>query len=131
VPEAGFEVTLLPGRGIQRRLTAENIGAGAGIAVACWRSLGVLRSRCPAVVVTVGGYAGFPAAFAALLERIPVVVVSYDAVPVLPTGSSGGLLLPMPSPFPVATCRTPASRGPRCGHGCSPSIAALSPRSRL
>jgi UDP-N-acetylglucosamine--N-acetylmuramyl-(pentapeptide) pyrophosphoryl-undecaprenol N-acetylglucosamine transferase len=81
VPEAGFEVTLLPGRGIQRRLTADNLGAGAGIAVACWRSLGVLRRRRPAVVVTVGGYAGFPPAFAALLERIPVVVVSYDAVP--------------------------------------------------
>jgi UDP-N-acetylglucosamine:LPS N-acetylglucosamine transferase len=29
----------------------------------------------------VGGYAGFPPAFAAILERIPIVVVSYDAVP--------------------------------------------------
>ncbi|MGA2208048.1 MAG: UDP-N-acetylglucosamine--N-acetylmuramyl-(pentapeptide) pyrophosphoryl-undecaprenol N-acetylglucosamine transferase [Acidimicrobiales bacterium] len=81
VPEAGFEVTLLPGRGLQRKITPANLGAGAGIAVACWRSLGVLRRRRPAVVVTVGGYAGFPPAFAALLERIPVVVVSYDAVP--------------------------------------------------
>ena len=27
VPGAGFSLTLLPGRGIQRRLTAENIGA--------------------------------------------------------------------------------------------------------
>ncbi|MGO8876298.1 MAG: UDP-N-acetylglucosamine--N-acetylmuramyl-(pentapeptide) pyrophosphoryl-undecaprenol N-acetylglucosamine transferase [Acidimicrobiales bacterium] len=81
VPEAGFEVTLLPGRGIQRRLTAENLEAVRGIATACWRALGEIRRRRPAVVVTVGGYAGFPPAFAALLERIPVVVVSYDAVP--------------------------------------------------
>ncbi|HXY43061.1 MAG TPA: undecaprenyldiphospho-muramoylpentapeptide beta-N-acetylglucosaminyltransferase [Acidimicrobiales bacterium] len=81
VPEAGFEVTLLPGRGIQRRLTAENLGAMSGIATACWKALGVLRARRPAVVVTVGGYAGFPPAFAAVLERVPVVVVSYDAVP--------------------------------------------------
>jgi len=81
VPEAGFGVTLLPGRGIQRRLTKENLGAISGIAVACWKALGVLRQRRPAVVVTVGGYAGFPPAFAALLERVPVVVVCYDAVP--------------------------------------------------
>jgi UDP-N-acetylglucosamine--N-acetylmuramyl-(pentapeptide) pyrophosphoryl-undecaprenol N-acetylglucosamine transferase len=81
VPEAGFEVTLLPGRGIQRRLTAANFGAVSGIATACWQAIGVLRARRPAVVVTVGGYAGFPPAFAAVVERVPVVVVSYDAVP--------------------------------------------------
>ncbi|MGD0082292.1 MAG: undecaprenyldiphospho-muramoylpentapeptide beta-N-acetylglucosaminyltransferase [Acidimicrobiales bacterium] len=81
VPEAGFEVTLLPGRGIQRRLTAENLGAVAGIAEACARAIGVVRRRRPAVVITVGGYAGFPPSLAALIERVPVVVVSYDAVP--------------------------------------------------
>lgn len=81
VPAAGFEVTLLPGRGIQRRLTAENLEAVVGIAAACWKALGELRRRRPSVVVTVGGYAGFPPALAALIERVPVVVVSYDAVP--------------------------------------------------
>jgi UDP-N-acetylglucosamine--N-acetylmuramyl-(pentapeptide) pyrophosphoryl-undecaprenol N-acetylglucosamine transferase len=81
VPEAGFGVTLLPGRGIQRRLTADNVGAVAGLLTACVMALRVVRRRRPRVVVTVGGYAGFPASFAALLQRIPVVVVSYDAVP--------------------------------------------------
>lgn len=81
VPEAGFEVTLLPGRGIQRRVTLENAGAVKGIAQACWAALSLLRRKRPAVVVTVGGYAGFAPAFAALVEQIPVVVVSYDAVP--------------------------------------------------
>jgi UDP-N-acetylglucosamine--N-acetylmuramyl-(pentapeptide) pyrophosphoryl-undecaprenol N-acetylglucosamine transferase len=81
VPEAGFEVTLLPGRGIQRRLTAANLGAVLGLTDACLKALGTLRSYRPAVVVTVGGYAGFAPAFAAIVERVPVVVVSYDAVP--------------------------------------------------
>ena len=81
VPEAGFEVTLLPGRGIQRRATLENLGAAKGIAQACWDALSLLRQLRPAVVVTVGGYAGFAPAFAALVEKIPVLVVSYDAVP--------------------------------------------------
>jgi UDP-N-acetylglucosamine:LPS N-acetylglucosamine transferase len=35
----------------------------------------------PKVVVNVGGYASFPATFAAMLRRIPFVVVSYDRRP--------------------------------------------------
>ncbi len=81
VPEAGFEVTLLPGRGLKRSFHPSNIGAATGLVVASVRALGVLHRLKPAVVVTVGGYAGFPAAFAAVLRRVPVVVVSYDAAP--------------------------------------------------
>jgi UDP-N-acetylglucosamine--N-acetylmuramyl-(pentapeptide) pyrophosphoryl-undecaprenol N-acetylglucosamine transferase len=39
------------------------------------------RSARPGVVVSVGGYASVPAVVAARLRRIPIVVVSYDAVP--------------------------------------------------
>ena len=81
VPEAGFEVTLLPGRGIQRRLTLENIGAVGGLLVACVLALRLLVRRRPQVVVTVGGYAGLPCSAAAIMLRVPLVVVSYDAVP--------------------------------------------------
>jgi len=81
VPEAGFDITLLPGRGIQRRLTAENIGAAAGLTAACAMAVAEVRRRRPRVVITVGGYAGFPSSLAALAERVPVVVVSYDTVP--------------------------------------------------
>jgi UDP-N-acetylglucosamine--N-acetylmuramyl-(pentapeptide) pyrophosphoryl-undecaprenol N-acetylglucosamine transferase len=81
VPEAGFEVTLLPGRGIQRRLTLDNLGAVGGLAVAFVLALAVLVRRRPRVVVTLGGYAGLPAAAAAIVLRVPLVVVSYDAVP--------------------------------------------------
>ena len=59
MPEAGFEVTKLPGRGIQRRLTLQNLGAAAGLVVArrspVWL---IVARRRPRVVVTVGGYAG-------------------------------------------------------------------------
>ena len=37
--------------------------------------------RRPAVVISVGGYASFPATAAARLRRIPVIVVSYDRTP--------------------------------------------------
>ena len=81
VPEAGFAVTLLPGRGIQRHLTFENLGAVGGLLVASVLAVAIVVRRRPRVVVTVGGYAGLPCAVAAILLRVPLVVVSYDAVP--------------------------------------------------
>jgi len=81
VPEAGFEVTLLPGRGIQRRLTLENLGAVAGLLAASIIGLAIVAKRRPRVVVTVGGYAGLPCAVAAIVLRVPVVVVNLDTVP--------------------------------------------------
>jgi undecaprenyldiphospho-muramoylpentapeptide beta-N-acetylglucosaminyltransferase len=81
VPEAGFSVTLLPGRGIQRRFTLANLSAVAGLALACALALGLVARRRPRVVVTVGGYAGLACAAAAVVLRVPLVVVSYDAVP--------------------------------------------------
>ncbi|HUZ20842.1 MAG TPA: undecaprenyldiphospho-muramoylpentapeptide beta-N-acetylglucosaminyltransferase [Acidimicrobiales bacterium] len=80
-PEAGFRSVLLPGRGIQRRLTADNLGAAAGLLRATARAFRLVAGRRPAVVVTVGGYAGVPCSLAALALGIPVVVVNVDAVP--------------------------------------------------
>ena len=81
VPEAGFEVVLLPGRGIQRRLTVENIGSLLGIGRAIVTAFTLLRRRHPRVVVAMGGYASVPCAIAAFLLRIPIVVAEQNAVP--------------------------------------------------
>ncbi len=81
VPEAGFELTVLPGRGIQRRFTLENLRAIAGIVAAVFTSLRLLRKLRPAVVVGLGGYASVPSALAAGVLRIPLVVAEQNAVP--------------------------------------------------
>lgn len=81
VPEAGFELTLLPGRGIQRRLTVENVGAVIGLIRAFVAAFGVLRRVRPDVVVSLGGYASVPCALGAILMRIPIVVAEQNAVP--------------------------------------------------
>ena len=39
VPAAGFTLTALPGRGIQRKLTLENVGAVVGLVRAFWHAL--------------------------------------------------------------------------------------------
>ncbi|HEY9558786.1 MAG TPA: glycosyltransferase, partial [Acidimicrobiales bacterium] len=57
VPPTGFPLTLLPGRGIQRRLTFANLGAVWGLCVAAVRAVRLVGRLRPAVVVSVGGYA--------------------------------------------------------------------------
>lgn len=81
VPEAGFAVTLLTGRGIQRRLTVDNVTAALGLAWACVRSVVLVARWRPRVTVTVGGYAGVPASLASVLLRVPLVVVNPDSLP--------------------------------------------------
>jgi undecaprenyldiphospho-muramoylpentapeptide beta-N-acetylglucosaminyltransferase len=81
VTAAGFEVTLLPGRGIQRRLTAENLDAAWGLARAELAALRLLRARRPSVVLAMGGWASASCALAAVALGIPVVVAEQNAVP--------------------------------------------------
>jgi undecaprenyldiphospho-muramoylpentapeptide beta-N-acetylglucosaminyltransferase len=79
VPEAGFDVTLLPGRGIQRRLTLENLGSVLGLARAAWRAIVLVGRRRPQVVLVLGGFASAACGLAAVLRRVPIVVVDQNA----------------------------------------------------
>ena len=81
----GFPFTLLPGRGIVRSLRPRdlvaNLGAVAGLAVAAVRGIAVVGRARPRVVVSVGGYASLAASMAAVVRRVPLVLVNVDAVP--------------------------------------------------
>lgn len=81
VPAAGFGVTLLPGRGLPRRLSLTNVASAVALAWATVLALALLLRRRPAVVVSVGGYASVPATVAAAVLRIPVVVHEQNRVP--------------------------------------------------
>jgi UDP-N-acetylglucosamine--N-acetylmuramyl-(pentapeptide) pyrophosphoryl-undecaprenol N-acetylglucosamine transferase len=105
-----FPVTLLGGRGILRSLRPgalrANAGALAATAAACASSLQALRRWRPAVVLSVGGYAAFPAGAAAVLLGIPLVLVNPDAVP----GLVNRLLGPFARESAVAFAGTPLPR---------------------
>jgi len=81
VAEAGYHIDLLPGRGLQRRLTLANVGAVWGAVVAAARAWRIVRRARPSVVVGFGGYASLPTVAAARLSRLPAVVHEQDAVP--------------------------------------------------
>jgi len=79
VPEAGFGITLLPGRGIQRRLTLENLAAVWGLVRALFMAISLVRRHRPQVVLVLGGFAAAACAFAAVLWRVPIVVTDQNA----------------------------------------------------
>ena len=81
VPAAGFTVDLLPGRGLQRRLTVENVSVVLKTGRAFGRAMRIVRRRRPEVVVGVGGYASLPCLVAARLQGVPTVVHEQNAAP--------------------------------------------------
>ena len=81
VAEAGFGLTALPGRGLQRRLALSNLAAAIGLLRAFGQAVVVLRRRRPAVVLGLGGYASAACGAAAALLRVPLVITEQNAVP--------------------------------------------------
>lgn len=79
VPAAGFAITLLPGRGVQRKLTMANVGAVVGLVRAMFQAVALVRRRRPEVVLTLGGFASVAVAIAAVLWRVPLVVAEQNA----------------------------------------------------
>ena len=85
LPNTQYGHTLLDISGLQRSFTVSAIRRNAALPVRLLRSLRaarqLLRELRPNVVVNVGGYASFPATWAARRLGIPYVVVSYDRRP--------------------------------------------------
>ncbi|HYL51094.1 MAG TPA: UDP-N-acetylglucosamine--N-acetylmuramyl-(pentapeptide) pyrophosphoryl-undecaprenol N-acetylglucosamine transferase, partial [Acidimicrobiia bacterium] len=108
VAAAGFDVDLLPGRGLQRRVTVSNVGALWATMTGVVRALGLVRRYRPRVVVGFGGYGSLPCIAAARLLRVPVVVHEQDVAPGLANrigvrlGARAAVSLPG-TPLPNAT----------------------------
>ncbi len=81
VPEAGFTLTALRGRGIARRFTISNIAAVIGLCAAIIEAVVRMARWRPAVVVGLGGFASVPGVVAAVVWRVPLVVAEQNAVP--------------------------------------------------
>lgn len=120
VPAAGFRITLLPGRGIQRRLTRENLAAAWGLVRAFVRALGLVRRLRPRVVLTVGGFASLAAALAAVVWRVPVVVAEQNAR----AGAANRLVARWAAACAVAFADTDLPRAVLTGNPVRPEILA-------
>lgn len=120
VPEAGFDVTLLPGRGIQRRLTPANVAAVAGLLAALWKAIVLVRRRRPAVVLALGGFASAACALAAVLWRVPLVIAEQNAR----AGAANRLVARFASACAVPFAETDLPRAVVTGNPVRPEILA-------
>ena len=89
VPQAGYELVLLPGDGLSRRITLkaikENIQVMIDLVKAVNRCKKIIREFDAKIVVGTGGYASFPALMAAAMLKIPTCVHESNAIPGLTT----------------------------------------------
>ena len=121
LPPTGIPVTLLPGRGIARRMTPANVGAVLGIVRAVWRAVRLVRRLRPRVVVGVGGFASVPCTLAAVLWRIPVVVAEQNTHP----GLANRLGARFAKAAAVAFPGTPLPRAVVTGNPIRPEVLAV------
>jgi undecaprenyldiphospho-muramoylpentapeptide beta-N-acetylglucosaminyltransferase len=121
VPEAGFPLELLPGRGIQRRLTRANVGAVIGLIRAIFRALILVRRARPSIVIGLGGYASVPCILAAVIWRIPIVVAEQNAVP----GAANRLAARFAKACALSFADTDLRHGVWTGNPVSPEILAV------
>jgi undecaprenyldiphospho-muramoylpentapeptide beta-N-acetylglucosaminyltransferase len=118
VPAAGYEITLLPGRGIARSLTLANVGAVVENLRAVGRAFSLLRRVRPRVVVGVGGFASVPCILAAFVLRIPMVIHEQNAAP----GVANRLAARLGAQAAVAWPGTPLRRAVVTGNPVRPDI---------
>lgn len=123
VPPTGYPMALLPGRGIQRRLTLANVAAAWGLVVAAVRAVALVRRLRPRVVVAVGGYASVAISLAAALWRVPIVVAEQNAVP----GAANRLISRFAKASAVSFEGTPLPRAVVTGNPVRREIAAIDP----
>lgn len=89
--------------------------------MAAVRAVGLVGRRRPRVVVAVGGYASLAAGVAAVVRRVPLVLVNIDAVP----GAANRLLGRFARAAAVAWEGTPLPRAVVTGTPVRPAIAAV------
>ena len=126
VPQAGFGVTLLPGRGIQRKLTTDNIGATAGLIGGTVRAFVHLVRHRPAVLLSVGGYAAVPCALSAVVLHIPLVLAESNGR----AGAANRLVGRFAKASAVAFEGTGLPRAVLTGNPVRPEILALAGQDR-
>jgi UDP-N-acetylglucosamine:LPS N-acetylglucosamine transferase len=124
VPAAGFAITLLPGRGLERRLSLQNVRSLGALLRAFGQAWRLVGRRRPRGVVSVGGYASVPCALAAALRRIPVIVAESNAAP----GAANRLVGKVAKASAVAFPGTPLPRAVVTGNPVRPEVLAIDRR---
>ena len=85
VPQAGYELRCLPGAGLSRKKNLEGLRQNLKVIRNVLGAVGackqIMKEFKPDCVIGTGGYASFPALYAAQLMKIPTCVHESNAIP--------------------------------------------------
>ena len=81
VPKAGYKIHYIKVKGIQRRLTLENIDALVKAVTSVWEAKKIIKEFKPDIVIGTGGYVCWPVLKAASGMGIPTIVHESNAFP--------------------------------------------------
>jgi UDP-N-acetylglucosamine--N-acetylmuramyl-(pentapeptide) pyrophosphoryl-undecaprenol N-acetylglucosamine transferase len=100
VPEAGIQLEYIRVTGLRRKGLLSWLFAPFKLVVAVWDALRVVRTRRPAVVLGMGGFASGPGGLAAWLLRRPLVIHEQNAAAGLTNRLLAGLAREVLQAFP-------------------------------
>ncbi|MCO4292429.1 undecaprenyldiphospho-muramoylpentapeptide beta-N-acetylglucosaminyltransferase [Solitalea sp. MAHUQ-68] len=81
VPAAGYKIIGLDIRGLQRKLTVDNLMFPVRLIKSLTKSFGIVKEFKPDVAVGVGGYASGPLLYAASKKGVPTVLQEQNSYP--------------------------------------------------
>jgi len=127
VPEAGFSISLLPGRGIQRKISFVSLTAALSLLLGAIKGFFLILKIRPKVVLCLGGYAAFPASLAAVFLFRPIVVSEQNARSSAVNRLFGKFAKVCALPFPD----TDLPKGKLTGNPALDSIKKTTPESKV
>jgi len=81
VPEAGYDIVGLWIAGVQRKLTLKNILFPIKLLVSLFKSMGIVNSFKPNVVIGTGGFASGPLLQVAAMKGVPTLIQEQNSFP--------------------------------------------------
>lgn len=81
IPKAGYDITGMPIRGLQRGKIVENLKLPFQLMASLFKSYRLLKKQKPKAVIGTGGYASAPVAIVASMLKIPVFLQEQNSFP--------------------------------------------------
>lgn len=81
VPQHGYTLETLPIRGLPRKFSLDTVKFGASLSASLVKAARLLKKYDPAVVIGMGGFAGFPVVLMGAYRGYPTMIHEQNAVP--------------------------------------------------
>lgn len=81
VPQAGYEIVGLPIRGLQRKLTIDNLSFPFKLMASLWKARTIVKTFKPDIAIGVGGYASAAIVRVAASKNVPTLVQEQNSYP--------------------------------------------------